>query len=60
MFYAILAVLFVVVITIFCLAASEKKNFATITAKLIDACFAGIGAGTVTFGLAKYLTTLIS
>lgn len=60
MFYAILAVLFVLVIAIFCLSASEKRNFATTTAKLIDACFSGFGAGTVVLFLAKYLTNLFN
>ena len=60
MFYVILAVLSVIVFTIFCLAVSEKKTVVTITAKFIDAAFAGIGAGLTTVYLAKYLTTLIS
>lgn len=60
MFYVILAVLSVIVFTIFCLAVSEKRTVITIAARFIDAAFAGIGAGLTTVYLAKYLTTLIS
>lgn len=60
MFYGILFVLFVLVCVIFVLADKEERTWVTGTAKIIDSCFAGIGAGVVTYALAQYLTSLFN